>query len=500
MDEQSINATSSEAMGEQSFIARTSGLKAKDYLGYALGDIGCCLVFGLVNSLLQKFYTDIFHLNPLWIMIMMIAARLWDAINDPMMGRITDIIKPDKTGKYRRWLVWGSIPLAASSILMFAKFPGLGNTPDHIGTFIFATATYIMFGMAYTVVQIPYGSLANVITTDSGERSKLSTFRSVGAGLGGAPAMILASFCYADRVIGGVVQIGENGLPIQDMQYTPVIIGVSVLAIVSMLMLYVSFRSTKERLIVPAVPKRKKGEGKTVIKNLLTNKSFLSASLASMLFLAAQMFTQSYYLYLFADFFGKGWMNMVAVLCTYAPVAIFIAFIPKLIRNFGKKEVCVIGLALAAVANLLMFATKGLMPGAWWLFLILCFLSGVGQAFFMLQVWSFATDAMDDVEVKTGMREDGISYATFMFFRKVGQMIAAIAVNGALMIMGYKTYAGARQTYATLSSMYDLATIIPAVMFGLMAVILFFWYPLGKKKTQELQIAKEAIFKEKYDK
>ena len=106
---------------DKSFIARSSGLKLPDYIGYAMGDTACCLVFGLVTSLLQKFYTDIFGLGPLFIMLMMVGARIWDAINDPMMGRIADTIKVSKWGRYRPWFLYASIPLALSSILMFVK-------------------------------------------------------------------------------------------------------------------------------------------------------------------------------------------------------------------------------------------------------------------------------------------------------------------------------------------------------------------------------------------
>ena len=86
-------------MSENSYIARTSGLKAKDYLGYAMVDAAGCLVFSLVTTLLQKFYTDIFHLSPLFIMLMFVAARLWDAVNDPIMGRICDTVRPGRFGR-----------------------------------------------------------------------------------------------------------------------------------------------------------------------------------------------------------------------------------------------------------------------------------------------------------------------------------------------------------------------------------------------------------------
>lgn len=137
---------------EQSFISRTSGLKSKDYIGYAMGDTACCLVFGLVTSFLQKFYTDIFSLSPLFIMLMFIGARVWDAINDPVMGRLCDTIKLSKWGRYRPWFLWAAGPLIISTVLMFIKWPGLTGEENYVGTCIYATVTYVMFGMSYTML------------------------------------------------------------------------------------------------------------------------------------------------------------------------------------------------------------------------------------------------------------------------------------------------------------------------------------------------------------
>lgn len=498
MSDEQIAATEST---NESYIARTSGLKGVDYVGYAMGDVGCCLVFGLVTTLLQKFYTDIFLLNPLWIMIMMVAARLWDAINDPIMGRIADTIKVGNNGRYRRWLVWVSGPLALSAVLMFLKWPGMGETADHVGTFIYATITYIFFGMAYTAAQIPYGSLASVVTTDEVERNKLSTYRSVGAGLGSVPVMIIAAICYETRLdASGAEVIGENGKAIKDMIYGPVIIGVIIMALLSIAAFFFCYKHSKERVETKPAVKREKGETKIILKKLLTNKAFLTVSLASMLLLSAQMFTQSFNLYLFSDYFVKPVMSTVSVVCTYAPMAILMFFTPKLIRAFGKKGICAAGIALAAFSHLVMFLMKDIVKDAWWLYLVLCFFSGIGQTFIILQVWSLASDAIDDVEIKTGLREDGTAYASFMFFRKIGQMISAVAVNGALLATNYKTEKNAVQTLSTLNVMYDMATLIPAVMFTIMALILFLWCPLTKKRTAELQLEKEAILKAKFEK
>ncbi len=183
------DGAAAESGENKSFIARSSGLKMPDYIGYALGDTACCLVFGLVTSLLQKFYTDIFGLGPLFIMLMMVGARIWDAINDPIMGRIADTIKVSRWGRYRPWFLYASVPLTLASILMFVKWPGMEE--GSVGMMVYATVTYVLFGMCYTALQIPYGSLASVVTTDEKERTKLSVFRSVGAGVGSLPVFLL---------------------------------------------------------------------------------------------------------------------------------------------------------------------------------------------------------------------------------------------------------------------------------------------------------------------
>ena len=489
----SNNDTAAVRSEQSSYIARTSGLATKDYIGYAMGDTACCLVFGLVTSFLQKFYTDIFFLDPLFIMLMFIGARVWDAINDPIMGRIADTIKISKWGRYRPWFLWAAGPLILSTVLMFIRWPGLTGDVDYVGTCIYATVTYVMFGMSYTMLQIPYGSLASVVTTDEKERTKLSVFRSIGAGVGSVPAVLIASFCY--ETVG---KNPETGRDIEVMQYTPIIIGVAVVAAIALGMLILAFFSNKERVIAKPT-KREKGETMSIIKDLFKNRAFLSVSVASMLLLAGQMFTQSFYLYLFDDYFGKSWMNLVSTVCTYAPMAIFMFFTPKMVRKFGKKEICGVGMILAAVANLGMFALRGVDPGILaYLFMVLCFVSGMGLAFIILQVWSMATDAIDEIEIKTNRRDDGTAYSFFMFFRKLGQVIAAVAVNGALLAMNYDNTKGAIQTSENLTVMYDLATIIPAVLFGLMAVVLLVWYPLSKKKVAQLQVLKEEHLKEAY--
>jgi len=487
-------------MQEQSYIARTSGLKAKDYFGYALVDAAGCLVFSLVTTLLQKFYTDIFHLSPLFIMLMFIAARVWDAINDPIMGRICDTVRPSRFGRYRQWFLYVAVPLAITSVLMFVKWPGIGEEGNALLTGIYATVTYIVWGMVYTVLQIPYGSLASVVTTDAGERSKLSVYRSIGAALGSIPVLLIASFAYEKRLdAAGNVVIGENGKAITDMLYHPVLIGVILMSVCSMLMLLVAFALNKERVKTKPQP-RAKGAAVRAMRQLFQSRAFVAISLVAMLLLAGQMFTQSFYTYLFDDYFHANWMNLASQACTYSPMLILMFFLPKMARSIGKKEVCTVGVAAAAAANLVLFFLRGMEPGIlMWAFLALCFVSGCGLTTVVMQLWAMATDAIDDIEVKTHSRDDGTAYSVFNFFRKLGQVLAAICVNGALLGMHYRYEKGAVQTLENLKVMYDLATLIPAVLFGVMALILFVWYPLSKGKVDELQTQKEHALKTSYE-
>lgn len=485
---------------EHNYIARTSGLKTKDYLGYGMIDAAGCLIFSLVTTLLQKYYTDILHLSPLFIMLMFIGARIWDAINDPIMGRIADTAKPGKYGRYRQWVLYAALPLAVCGVLMFVRLPGMGEPENMVSTCVFATVTYVLFGMAYTMLQIPYGSLASVVTTDDRERSKLSVFRSCGAAIGSIPVLVIASFAYAKRLdAAGNPILGENGRAITDMQYGPVFIGVVIMSVVSLTLLLLAFTMNTERVKTKPQPKAKGATAKA-LKLLFKNRAFVAISLISMLLLSGQMFTQSFYTYLFDDYFHANWMNLAVQACTYSPMLIFMFFLPKMARKLGKKEICAVGVTAAALANLALYFLRGMDPGTlMWIFLALSFVSGLGLTTLVMQLWAMVTDATDDIEVKTGSRDTGTAYSVFNFFRKLGQVLSAICVNGALLGMHYRYEKGAVQTPENLRTMYDLATLIPAVLFGVMALLLFAAYPLSKKKVALLQEQKEQNLKASYE-
>ena len=464
---------------EQSYISRTSGIKAKDKIGYAMGDLASCLVFGLTQSVLNKYYTDVLEISVLSVMIMTIVARIWDAINDPIWGRIIDGAKPAKDGRYRRFIKFFAIPVAGAAVLMFLDVRGFSSA----GRLVWIYVTYILFGMLYTCINIPYGSLAQVITSDDKERSALSVFRSIGSTFGAMPAMVLASICYVTLADGT-----------KQMSQSKVFFGALVIAVLSVIAFLLCYAWSKERVESKPAP-RKKGETGRVIKVLLKSKPFMAVSLASMLFLAAQMFGQGYNTYLFHYYFGKPGLTMLPTVFQYLPVAVVMFFATKLGNKFGRKEVCSYGILLAAVFYLALFVLALLGISSVWLYLAACLMSGIGTAFIFLLIWALANDAIDYNKVTYGLNDEATSYAFYSFMRKLGQTVATILINVPLLRIGYNGSQLKTEglSDAALKSMYNSSVMIPAVLFLLVFLILRFMDPLSKKEVAALQVKKDKV-------
>ena len=473
----------------ESYISRTSGIKARDKIGYAFGDLASCLVFGLTQSVLNKFYTDVLEISVLNVMIMTIIARIWDAVNDPIWGRLIDGARLRGDGRYRHWIKIFALPVALAAVLMFLDVRGFNMG----GRIAWIYVTYILFGMLYTCINIPYGSLAQVITSDDKERSSLSVFRSIGSTFGAMPAMVLASVCYvtvdgvkqmdAKRVLIGVVAIAALSVLFYFLCY-------------SVLFYFLCYGWSKERVESKPAPKVK-GQTMKVVKTLLKSRAFMAVSLASMLFLAAQMFGQGYNAYLFHHFFKQPGLTMLPTVFQYLPVAVVMFFATKLGNRFGRREVCSYGVLLAAVFYLILFVLAIFGVTNVWLYLLACLMSGIGTAFIFLLVWVLATDAIDYNKVTYGLNDEATSYAFYSFMRKLGQTVATILINVPLLVIGYNGSELKTEglTPERLHTMYNFSVMIPAVLFLLVFLILRFVYPLSKKRVEELQKQKEEMFK-----
>lgn len=449
---------------------KSGKLTKMNVIGYALGDMGGVITFGTIGSFLQMFYTDILHISLAKITVLMLIARIWDAINDPLCGALIDSRKPTKWGRFRPYVMWFSVPLAIAFVLAFFKIPGLSENQY----LIYAYVTYILYGMLYTAVNIPYGSMASAMSTDLKERSNLSVIRSLGAGFGSAPGQILLPlFVYSTAVDTGAKYLDAGKLQT----------GVILLAGFSLIVFFGFFKMTRE--YIPAPEHQEKENVLKTFGTLLKNRPFMTLCLASMLLIAGSMYTQTIFNYLFKNYFQTPGLFALVTVFNYIPMLVLMPFMGKFVQKFGKKEVCSFGSIFAAAAFLILFFMKTRSP---YLFLAVNLILGFGLSFFTLEVWAMVTDVIDHYEKVTHRRSEGTTYASFSFFRKLGQTLAGIGASMALAAIGYVTTEGTMiQTEAVNEGIYRIATLVPFVMYLCMFLLLQFGYPLTKKAVHDLR-------------
>ena len=472
-------------------IAKRSGITWKDILFYSLGDFGICFVFAVANSLLSTYYDNCLMFNPYFVIIVFLIARVWDAINDPIMGRIADKMKPNKHGKYKRWLFYMCLPLAVATVLMMLQ-KGPAELVENINTcwwqYIVAGLTYILYGMVLTAIQIPYGSLVNVVTADAKERSKLSIARGVAGNLGGLPVLAVKSFCIVEKGTPGA----EGGFA-----WKPMIIGVAILGVFSAFFLFLCYKFTKERNIAkPAI--KEKGSFKKAIGRITHSRSMLSICVIAVLIAGSSMFSSISSVFVSKDFFEMtGFLTILPDILNIAGIFITMFIVPFFANKFGKKEATTMGIffcvAVYSLQMLIILTPHETATYPYYLYVTCNFLSGLGSGFFNLLLWSMVGDAVDDIYIRTGVREDGTSYSILMFSRKIGQTVAFCVGQGVLIAIGY--VASKSLTADQKMLFWFLSTGIPLVCFTIGALLFIFWYPISKKRLEEIQDVKNEALK-----
>ena len=448
----------------------------RDKIGYMLGNFGNDFTFTFASVFLLVFYTKVLGISSALVGTMFLIARFVDAVTDITMGRIVDRARPAHDGKFRPWLRRMCGPVAIASFLMYqSALAGASMTVKIIYMFV----TYLLWSsIFYTSINIPYGSMASVISGESDERAALSTFRSVASAfvniiIGvGVPLLV-----YETDAFGNEIVIGPR--------FTLIAGVFSVFTIICYLACY--FLTTER--IKPTEPKRhlKVSFGET-FKTLVTSRALLGIILASIGILAAQLLSQSINQYLFIDYFkdknGIAIMSIVSMIpsLALAPLAV------PLVRRFGKKELGVFGSICGAASCFLLFflRTKSV-----WTYIIINLFGFLGFGIFNLIMWAIITDIIDDREVRSGHREDGTVYAVYSFARKVGQAVAGGLGGWTLSWIGFDSSVQV-QSEAVANGIYTIATLIPAILYATVALSLAFIYPLNKHRVAEnISVLKE---------
>lgn len=441
-----------------------------DKLGYMFGDFGNDFTFILASMIMMKFYTDVVGISAGIVGILMMVARFVDAFTDVAMGQIVDRSKPTAAGKFKPWLVRMCGPVAVASFLIYGNW--IAAWPYALKV-VYMFVTYILWGSVfYTSINIPYGSMASAITADPEERSALSTFRTMGGSLAGLVIGVVLPLIIYDKmeVEGVTVQVMNGGR-------VTVVAGICSLAAIGCYLL--CYNMITERVKVEQ--KTEKFDLGKLINGLVHNKSLIGIVVASICMLLVQLTLSTLTGYLYPDYFGNTTVQAASSMLTMIPVFVLAPIAPKLSGKFGKKELAIVGSIFGGVVFAIAFVLQTENP---WVFAICNAVAYCGLALFQLICWAMITDVIDDTEVKTGARSDGEIYSVYSFARKMGQALAA-GVGGALLTMiGYDGTALV-QTDSVKQGIYNLSCLVPAIGFILLAIVLIFLYPLGKKEVDE---------------
>lgn len=439
----------------------------RDKLGYLFGDFGNDFTFIFASSYLMIFYTKVLGIPGAVVGFIFLGARVVDAFTDVTMGRIADKKRPGPGGKFRPWLKYMCVPVAVASTLMYGFYV---RSWPYSFRLSYAVVTYLLWGsFCYTAINIPYGSMASVISEKPGDRAALSTFRSVGASLA---SLVIGT-------VGPLLVFGENeaGHQIVDPQrlfVIAVLFGAG--AVVCYLLCY--FLCTERVELKTDTKGESAGQ---LLKSLLTNKPLLALVAAALVLLIASLIGQAMNNYLFLDYFQNARAIAILNFVSVAGMLALAPFVSTITVRFGKKEAGAAATLFAGVVYVLLFFLKvKSIP----VYMVLFFLASLGVGLFNMIVWAYITDIIDFQEVRTGKREDGTVYAIYSFARKLGQALAGGIGGVTLSAIGYLSEASV-QTPLVSQRIYNVATLVPGICYLLVAWILARWYPLNKKIVNE---------------
>lgn len=432
----------------------------KKSVGYAVGDLGINLYFISSMTFLLYFYTDVLEISAAAAAGVLLVARIVDAVTDPIMGAIAERTST-RWGRLRPYLLLGAIPLGGITVLTFTV-PDL----DESGRVLWAYATYIGFGILYTVVTIPYSALTASLTNDYEERTRLSTWR------------MAFAFAGAAAVTVGVPAL----VPLFETEAVGYQAVMGLFAVVATVLLVLAFFSTEEVIKPPA---QQQLGWRDSMQAVFANGPLMIViglfTLGMLSFTVRQTVAIYYFTYnigrpdLIGLFFGLG----LAVMFVGLP------FVPALAARFGKAGAIQIG-ALFTIASSVGFYLTPASDYEWTIFWG-C-LVALGGAPVAVLGWAMIPDTVEYAQWKHGKRADGAVYASASFFQKLGKAVGGAGVALALSAAGY--VANQEQTPDTLEAIKQMLTCVPIVLMSLAIVLARFYIldnALHARIREELQ-------------
>lgn len=427
---------------------------------FGLGDFGNNFVWTFVGSYLMIFYTDVFGIPMAAVSLLMLIARAWDAINDPIIGGLSDRTRT-RWGRYRPWVLLMSFPTAIITVLTFWAHPDWSNTFKIVYMYV----TYALLVFCYTGVNIPYSAMTSVLTQNTDERAKLSTMR-----------ITLANISIAGIGIIVIPMVSALGKGDAAMGYRLTAV---IFVLIFMCCSAVVFATQKE--VVPP-PVKHKYPLRVQFKSMLANRPFLIAFCGQLLwgfFIHGRGSMYTYYFkYVQGDAGLMSLYNLVGLVPLVAGCYLFKAWYNV---DGNKGRVTAYGCIGAGIAMILMRFTSPI--GSPVLFYALCAISKFFEGVLASGIYGVIPDTVEYGQLKTGVRNDGFLSAFISLGNKFGIALGSAGVAAILAVLGFQ--ANVTQTPLVSGTINNFFTVIPGIL-SVLCGIVFLFYKIDRKTFNDI--------------
>jgi GPH family glycoside/pentoside/hexuronide:cation symporter len=432
-------------------------------LAFGAGDLSAAIVAAINGFFLNAFLLDVAGLRPAAAGLIFLLVKIWDAVNDPLIGMLTDRTRT-RWGRRRPWLLFAAIPFGLTFFLQWVV-PDAGQTLK----FWYYLVVAILLDTAYTAVNVPYAALTPELTHDYDERTSLSAYRMSFSILGG----VFSAFLHT-LIVDAVPNV-----------YRGYLISAAIWSFFIITPNFITFAFTREvhyKEERPPAPGIFKG-----LKIAFQNKAFLYVTIIYLLSWLSIQFVQSNLI-----LYVRYWMDAesqfgVLILAVQVSAFLFVLLWTRVSARIGKQETYYIGMGFWVIVSILLFF---LQPGQITLLFILAILAGGGVSIGYLIPWSMLPDVIEQDELETGVRREGLFYGFFVFLQKFGLSLGLAISNFVLDAAGYITpVAGAAppaQPEPVLLALRVFVSFLPAAVL-LVSFLAVRAYPINRERHAELR-------------
>ena len=436
-----------------------NGLTKKHWFGYMFGDWGGCMTFTLMASIFSMYCTNVLGINATLMGVLTIIWTIWDAVNDPMMGALMDKAfarKQNKAGKFRPWLLRATPLLGISAIALWTVPTFLDGIPLLVALF----SLKIFYEAAYTMFNIPMGSLLSAMSTNDSERASLSSARGVGSMFGNMIPGLL-----------GPVIIGMFG----DTKSTGYMIAGTACAIIGFVICLLHYAMTEERTVVNEEVKADDIKISDIFTVVKKNRPFVALCIHGVCICTMQYLVQNISMYMYsAVYYDVTYQSIASALSSPFMIGSMIA-VPFMCKKLGLEKLIRYSLLIGGAICAVLFGMHLVMPVPP---LVHGVILGIGSGMAMVSIqmqWGLVGEAIDYNEFITGKRTEGSIYGTFNLARRIGQTVGLGFSFFALDWIGYNPEL-ASQAAGTIFGFKALCVLTPAVfILGSWAAFKFVW-------------------------